>query len=244
MRSVFKIWRTLGLSFRSWARNFVPFMVLALLIYAPVFIWITVYDPAQAGSVGELRDKLFLWPTYLLSGLATLLAPMLTYRVIQGLSGAKVPMRTSVRLGLRGIVPAITVAIMSTLLGRVPGGGLLAAVLGCIWFVAAPAAVAEQLGPWAAFARSSELTRGRRWGIFGLNFVIGLVVIGLLALWILPLFHGPLIGLVDLKRRAYLFLATAGVVQLFVGITAAVSYALLRQDKEGISHEALARVFE
>ena len=35
-----------------------------------------------------------------------------------------------------------------------------------------------------------------------------------------------------------------GVFQMFTGIVQAVSYALLRMDKEGVTHDELARVFE
>ncbi len=240
----FKMFNALGLSFKSWFRNFVPFTLLAVLLYAPVVVWIVIYDPTKASSPEDLLNKMFLWPIYLLGGISTLLSPMLTYRVIQDLNGTKVPMWTSVKFGVRGIIPAMILAIVVNVLQRIPGGGIVGAVLTCVWFVAAPAAVAEQLGVGAAFNRSTALTRGRRWGIFGLTFLIGLALIGMLFGWIVPMFKEVSMDLTGLRRPALLFVGSMGVFQLFMGIAQAVSYALLRQDKDGLNHADLAKVFE
>jgi hypothetical protein len=241
----FRIMRALGLSFRAWARNFIPFTLLAALLYAPVVIWIATYDYSASHSLERLLDSVFLRPIYVLVGLSTLVAPMLTYRVIQELNGTRVSMLTSVKYGLRGILPAIIVAVIVNLLQLIPAGGIVGAILTCMWFVATPAAVAERLGPFAALSRSGHLTGGRRWGIFGLTFLMGLLLVGLLMLWIMPMFAADADTVVgSLRKTAILLVVTVGVFQTLTGIVQAVSYALLRQDKEGISHEELARVFE
>ncbi len=240
----FKMFNALGLSFKAWFRNFIPFTLLAALLYAPVVLWIVMYDPTKATSTQDILNKMFLWPIYFLGGISTLLSPMLTYRVIQDLNGVKVPMWTSVKFGVRGIIPAMILAIVVNVLQRIPGGGIIGAVLTCVWFVAAPAAVAEQLGVGAAFTRSTALTRQRRWGIFGLTFLIGLALIGMLFGWIIPMFKEVGMDLTGLRRPSLLFVGVMGVFQLFMGITQAVSYALLRQDKDGLNHADLAKVFE
>jgi hypothetical protein len=38
--------------------------------------------------------------------------------------------------------------------------------------------------------------------------------------------------------------AAAAVIQMLVGLAEAVSYVLLRQDKDGVSHAELAKIFE
>ena len=96
-----------------------------------------------------------------------------------------------------------------------------------------------------AMSRSAELTGGRRWGIFGLTFLIGLVLFGILMIWVVPLFKRPDAEFfASLKQYAITFMVVMGVFQMFMGIVEAVSYALLRQDKEGMTHEQLARVFD
>ena len=243
MQQQFAILRALGLSFRAWFRNFVPITALTAILYAPVVIWVATTDFAEARTVDELLDRVFTWPGYALTALSTLLAPMLTYRVVQDLNGTRVSMLSSVRHGLRGVVPALLLAVIVNLLSIIPGGGLVAAIVTCVYFVAAPAAVAERLGPGAAFRRSAELTRGRRWGIFGISLLIAIVVIGMTIAWIIPMSKtGELF--VDLRQTALIFVVVVGVLQMFTGIVAAVTYALLRKDKDGVSHEQLARIFE
>jgi hypothetical protein len=43
------------------------------------------------------------------------------------------------------------------------------------WYVAAPAVVAEDLGPMAALRRSWALVKGQLWRVFGISIVLGLV---------------------------------------------------------------------
>lgn len=241
----FKIFRALGLGFQSWFRNFVPFMVLAAVLYAPVVVWVSTLDFESMSSLDELLERLFVWPIYMVSAVAALLAPMLTYRVVQDLNGVKVSMLTSIRHGVRGIAPALILGAVLTVLAELPAGGLIGVIVSCIYFVAAPAAVAEKLGPLAAFSRSAELTRGRRPGIFGLTFLIGVLTMALILAWIVPMLNdSDATFLADARTHALIVVGVIGLVQMFSGIVAAVSYALLRRDKDGLSYEHLARVFE
>lgn len=243
----FRIFRALGLSFRTWFKNFIPFTLLAAVLYSPVVLWVMTYDPQNAEDGEALVNAYFERPTYLLMGLSALLPPLLTYRVIQELNGVRVSMLTSIKFGLRGIPPALFLAVIMNVMQVVPGGSIAGAVVTCIWFVASPAAVAEKLGPFAAFSRSAQLTAGRRWGIFGLLFLIGLVLLGLLAFWIIPLFQdgsSEAEAIAQLRWAGIMFVPMVGVFHLFSGIVEAVSYALLRQDKDGTSYQDLAKIFE
>jgi hypothetical protein len=243
----FRIFRALGLSFRMWFKNFIPFTLLAAVLYSPVVLWVMTYDPQNADSAEALMDAYFERPIYFLIGLSALLPPLLTYRLIQDLNGIRVSMLTSIKFGLRGILPAVFLAVITGAIQYVPGGGIAGAVVMCIWFVASPAAVAEKLGPFAAFSRSAQLTAGRRWGIFGLTLLLGIMLVGLLLFWLIPLLQGidsDPEAIAQLKWAGIMFVPTMGVFHLFTGIVEAVSYALLRQDKEGASYQDLAKIFE
>lgn len=242
----FRVFRALGLSIKAWFRNIVPFSILTAVLYAPAFLWIATYDLTSWETPDELADAV-VHPIYLLAALSTLVAPMLTYRVINDLNGVRVSMMTSMKHGVRGIVPAIILAVVTNVLQLIPGGGIVGAILTCVWFVASPAAVAERLGPFAALSRSSFLTKGRRWGIFGLTFLLGLLVVALMLVWLVPIINdaGESADFAGRLRTAmYGCVLVIGVFNMFVGIVEATSYALLRLDKEGVSHEELARVFE
>jgi hypothetical protein len=241
----FKISRALGLSFTSCLRNFVPFTLLAAVLYSPLVFWYVTSKPESATDLDDLLNTVFMYPIYFTIAVSTLLPPLLTYRVIQELNGAKVSFVTSLKLGLRGVLPALFLAVVTNVAQRVPGGGFLSAFLTCIYFVATPAAVAEKLGPFAAFSRSAELTKGRRWGIFGLTFLLGLMQIGLLLIWIIPMISsGSVDAAAHMRGSSMMVVAVLGVFQMFTGVAQAVSYALLRQDKDGVSHAELARIFD
>ena len=242
----FRVFRALGLAFKAWFRNFIPITLLAAVLYTPVVVWIATSEPNLATTQDELVNNYFVRPTYVLVGLATFMAPLLTYRIIQDLNGTRVSLLTSIKYGMRGIVPAILLAAITNVLAMVPIGGILGAIINCIWFVASPAAVAERLGPIAALSRSAVLTKGRRWGIFGLTFVVGLLMVLLMLAYIIPMVQHP--DLEDpagqFKQAAIVIVLLAALFNTLTGIVAAVSYALLRQDKDGVTHEELARVFE
>lgn len=241
----FRIFRALGMSFRAWFRNLIPFTLVAMVLYAPAVLCELRID--GAGLQGEELIAAFFGPSmYLLVALSTLLAPMITYRVIQDLNGRKVSILTSLRFGLRGVVPALLVTIVCQGLLRIPfAGAIVSTIASCIWFVATPAAVAEQLGAIAALTRSSQLTSGRRWGIFGLALLVNLAGLLLLALWLIPQLSDGGGELADRARMAGVtFMLVIGVFQMFYGIVQAVSYALLRQDKDGVSYDELAKIFD
>ncbi len=242
----FRVFRAIGLSFKAWFGNFIPITLLAALIYAPAIVWIMTSDPSQATSSEQLVDHYMMRPVYMLVGLSTLVAPLITYRIIQDLNGTRVSIFTSMKYGLRGIVPAVILAVTTTVLGLVPMGGIIGAIITCIWFVASPSAVAERLGPIAALSRSATLTSGRRWGIFGLTFVLGLLLVVAIAAYIVPTVNNPdradPIG--HFKNAVLAVAVIIAVFNTLRGIVEAVSYALLRQDKDGVTHDELARVFE
>jgi hypothetical protein len=241
----FRVFRALGLAFQSWFRNFIPFTLLAAILYSPVVIWIAMIDPEKATSLEDLLNSVFIRPGYALAGASVLLAPMITYRVIQELNGTKVSMFTSIKFGFRGILPALIVAVVSSLVQFIPMGWIIGAVVMCVWFVGAPAAVAEQLGPVGALKRSGELTHGRRLRIFGLTLLIGIVLAVFVMAWLQPKFEPPRFEVLESPRKyAIIFVVAASVIHLLFGIVEAVSYALLREDKDGVTHEQLARVFD
>jgi hypothetical protein len=237
----FKVFRAIGLAFKAWFANFVPLTLFAALLYAPA-----LYFAATAESSGELVTQLnaFQHVMWAVGAGSALVAPMITYRVIQYMNGTSTSIGTSIKYGVRGIAPVIIVAIVIGALNMIPNiGGLIGAIVMCFWFVAGPAAVVERLGPFAAIGRSATLTQGRRGGIFGLNFLIGLIVLAVVFVFLLPLFSSHADG-AEMRRALITVTPIICVFQLFQGVVQAVSYSLLRADKDGVSNDELAKVFE
>jgi hypothetical protein len=238
----FKVFRAIGIAFRAWFTNFVPITLLAAILYAPAILFATTLrGNDEVITQSQLDD--FQHVLWLVIATSSLVAPFLTYRVVQYMNGTSSSIFTSIAHGFRGIIPVIIVAVIVNVLQLVPVGGIIGAVVQCVWFVAGPAAVAERLNPIAALGRSSELTKGRRWGIFGLLFMIGLGLVIVTFALFAPLIASGGRGS-DFKHIVMIIVPTFCAFQLFVGVVQAVSYSLLRADKDGVTHEELAKVFE
>ena len=244
----FKVFRAIGLSFKAWFANFIPFTLLAGILYAPA-----LYKAWTIPSVTDLDSlnnwvKQFQYTVWLVVGFSTLLAPLLTYRVIQYMNGSKSSFVDSLKHGVRGVIPAVLLAGVTTVVQMVPFGGIISTIMLCYWFVVAPVAVVERLNPVAEFGRANQLTQGRRWGIFGLCLLLNLVVIVVTLMYLGPMLAGKVNSMDEIQRTVDHFVKAivplAAVYQMFLGIVQAVSYSLLRADKDGVSNEELAKVFE
>jgi hypothetical protein len=114
------------------------------------------------------------------------------------------------------------------------------------WVVSTPALVVERTGVFGAFSRSADLTRGRRWQIFGLLFlyfiaisVVQQVLLGVVGAAFVA--ATPQIRLLDQ-------LPVSAVVGVVVSVVSAAGVAAiyyeLRSTREGAGPEALAAVFD
>ena len=231
--SQFRVFRAIGIALEAWIANFIPITLVAAIFYAPpIVLAVTMAD----------RDDPFTPILWVVTACSSLVSPFITYRVIQHRNGRKASMLTSVAYGSRGIAPAAIVGGVTAALSMLPSlGGLGGAILQCFWFVAGPAAVVERLGPFAALSRSMTLTQSRRGGIFGLTFLLRVALVIAVVVIFVPIGGTS----ADQVRRANLEITPIlCAFYLFMGIVQAVSYSLLRADKDGVSNEELARVFE
>lgn len=154
--------------------------------------------------------------------------------------------------GLRVVVPLFLLGILLGL--GVTFGFLLLIVPGIIlylmWAVAAPALVVERTGVIEAFGRSSYLTSGARWKIFGLGLIM------LVIYWIFSAISGVVIvsiyglqGMVAATQQGLpigFLLVSAVISTIVTAIVATVQtslYVELRNWKDGPDTEALSEIF-
>ena len=105
-------------------------------------------------------------------------------------------------------------------------------------FVAMPVCIVERLGPVKSLGRSSMLTKGHRWKVFGLWLVIMLVTaVGAGMLGGIGYATGPIVG--GLLKLIWGALAGA-----FNAIMVVVAYHDLRVVKEGVDTDHIASVFD
>jgi hypothetical protein len=221
----------IGAAFSTVLGNFVPFVGLALLIGLPGLLLTLVNTPQLLKTVVDLV-------------MGQVVTITLIYGTVQSLRGNKVGIGECLSQGFSRLPAAIGVAILAGLgigLGMVllivPGLFLMT-----MWAVAIPSAVIEQTGVGASFTRSSSLTEGRRWRVFGV-IVVSWIVIMAITMGI----AFAMVGAMGTQNMAPVFIVmwiVGAVLQAYMSSLSGVLYTFLRRDKEGADIESIARVFD
>ena len=235
----FRVGNAVSRTFEVFFQNFVPFFAISAVAAAPLF----VYGLAQGGSA---KPGYAIWVQYALQiTLSALCEAMIIYATFQAMRNRPVRPTESIARGLARFGPIIAATILTTaviavgyVLLIVPG--IIASLMFCVTL---PACVVERLGPVDSMKRSSALTSGYRWPIFGAFLVIGIVgaVVAATAAGMLGAI-GLASGLAWVVQTA-LFVWTA-VAQAFQSVLVAIIYHDLRVVKEGIDLEQIASVFD
>ena len=220
-------------------RHFVPFVATALIAALPSVLF---------GLLAGVASRSLLTVAGIASmviNLAVLILVIqtLTYGTVQALRGSKVSIGDCLMQGLRSLPVGMGVGflayvgiVLGTILLIVPGF-----ILFTMWSVALPAAIVERTGVLRALARSRDLTRGRRWRVFGAILVP--VLISIVMSWILI---GLIFGLGGLTSMTFQIVSwlVSSVEQAFSVCVFATLYYYLRREKEGVDIEQIAAVFD
>jgi hypothetical protein len=239
----FRVGRILSRTSSVLSRNFLPFFIVTAIANLPGALLIKIStDPANLtpeaafGSLGLIFVGLIL--TVVLN---VLCQAIVLYGAFQDMRGRPVNLVESLQVGFARFFPIIGLAIvayflitLASMLLIIPGLILLT-----MWFVATPACVVERLGPIRSMRRSSQLTKGHRWKVFGLILlvaVLGSIIIGVINLGF-ELMAGPIGALIA-------GVVLNGIWGAFYAIAVVVTYHDLRVAKEGINIEQIAAVFD
>jgi hypothetical protein len=159
---------------------------------------------------------------------------------LQDMRGRRVSLIESLQPALRRFFPIIALAALVPFCAAfgiifliVPGLIVLT-----VWFVAMPVCIVEKLGPYRSVARSTQLTDGHGWKVFGLMLLITGIN------YVLP----PVIGLISpaVAGSTLAFISSLvwnAAYYAFYAIAVAVTYHDLRVAKEGLDIEQIAAVF-
>ena len=246
----FTIGNVLGTSFSVLGRNIVPFAVITIIVAIPSILLTRFYginpvammEAARAGyfSASDFSSRMFVyWLVVTLT--SSLVSAALVYGTFQDLRGQPASVGDAITRGFSLLVPVILAALAYSILLTI--GFVLLFVPGIVIMVALwvymPAIVVEKRGVGGAFSRSRELTKGRRWSIFGVLIVVG--VMYWIASWIIGFVFGLAFGLGGVFWASQL---AKILLTLFAAVLTAVGYYYLRADKEGIAIHDLAAVFD
>ncbi len=244
----FKIGSVLSKTIGIFARNFIPFTLMAALFIAPLYVvhYFLFLDQINQPTPG------FIWWEFALGAAEYLIAQLVTasliYGSIQELRGTRSNIVECFRRGLPLVLPVIGVTILAAL--AIGIGFVLLIVPGFIvaimLIVVVPVAVVERPGVVASLSRSREMTKGYRWKIFGLYLIL-LVFAMVVGIAITSVAGFSLIGLDAEELALGMTLANAVLAPVTTALYAvliAVIYHDLRIAKEGGDTEEIAQVFE
>ncbi len=233
-------------SFSIMLRNILPLLLLGLLAALPYlliysFAGDATVNPKAAPNFSPQTAIVFVVSLIAAFALMPVCQAIILFGAFQDMLGRDFAIGESLRRGLARIFPIFGMLIVEGLalivgfmLLFVPGYMLFTA-----WYVALPALVVERTGPVGSLSRSAALTKGHRWKIFGIIFVMGIVagMIGAVVNVVGLSFHnGTAFAIVQ-----YVF---QGLVIAFKSVVGVVLYHDLRAAKEGINTERIAAVFD
>ena len=185
----------------------------------------------------------------------------LTYAVLERMAGRPVAIGASISRGVQmlwrvfiahlllvvalGLLGFLAMFIFGSILtGFGLGNIILSLAFGAgliyvltFYWVMVPALVVERAGVFECFGRSFDLTKGHRWGIFGILLLIAIAnwAIGL-ANQLLTLAAPTAGGVIDIASGLFILAISP--------VLAAVGYFYLRAEKEGAPIDDVVRVFD
>jgi len=233
----FRVGQILNRTFSVLSRNLLPFCVVTAIAYLPNLLIL------EGNQTGVPQGRVIA--TVFIGGILSLILSALSQAIVlfgafEDMRGRRVDMIASLKVGLARFFPVIGVALLVALLTALAAILLVfpAFIVMSMLFVAMPVCIVERLGPVKSLGRSSMLTKGHRWKVFGLWLVIMLVTaVGSGMLGGLGYATGPIVG--GLLKLIWGALAGA-----FNAIMVVVAYHDLRVVKEGVDTDHIASVFD
>ncbi|HYC77794.1 MAG TPA: YciC family protein [Planctomycetota bacterium] len=235
----------LGVSFRLWIRHLPGLVALSAVAFLPtilVELFATRTDRFGTGTPMLGFGAQFLVCVFTMVAYA-FLAGAATRLVLADLQGERVTASDAVTTALRRLPALLGVSFIVGLL--VAGGLILLIVPGIMIAVAhnvAPCvAIAEGADVSTAMRRGRDLTRGRRWGVFAVVVVLGIVV-GILAVATTMLLQ--LAGPEGVSKTTLVLQQIPTLIFAPLGaVASAAMYFALRKEKEGVDVASMARAF-
>ena len=246
----FEIGRVISQTFGVIGRNAVSIFIVCFALTLTSVLLGALAHYASLGLEPQLQTPV----TTLVSSVVSLaihavLLGCVTAIAVNDLNDRRAPFSWALSIGLRLILPVLGINLIigfgiffATILFVVPGLMLMT-----WWIVAVPVRVVEGPGVGRALARSRELSKGRRWPIFGLVacyavlaglFTVGFIILdGGYAAYVVRLStYDPLTMVINVVSSTILAaISTSGV---------AAIYTELRRTKEGAMPSQLASVFD
>jgi hypothetical protein len=241
--SEFSAGNVISRSLSVWSKNLASFTVMSLIVYVPlvVFALVALGGERTLSSIAISQGVIYVGGGFL----GLVVNGGVTYGVFQELRGRPATIGQSLAVGLRRTLPIVWIAFIEGLV-IIAGFFFLvvpALVFWVMFWLAIPVAIVERPGPIASLERSSALTKGYRWSIFGILVVFALFS-GTAAGTVQALLPKPDGSTAAWGASLFATLLVQALVGPLSAVGCAVAYHDLRIAKEGGDTDALAAVFD
>jgi uncharacterized membrane protein len=239
----FRVGHVLASSFSVLFRNLPQFVVLSAIatLPEPILLVATGKGLSDLANVPAFGTRLYYVQVLLNLVLTALCESIVLYGAFQAIRSRPFRISESLSKGLVRFFPVLGTSVLSFIMAGFAALILLVPglIIMTMFYVASPICVVERLGPLQSLGRSSDLTKGHRWKIFGLAI---LLVLGLV---ITSVAIGALLGLLGIPTvlgiGTFLWETLA---RAFMALVAVVAYHDLRVAKEGVDIDDIAAVFD
>jgi uncharacterized membrane protein len=220
--------------------NFFSFTFVTLIASVPLLLFTNPADSESAEPYANVSAALVALGIFLWLVLRLFSQSILVYGAFQSMRGKPVNLFESLNVAVREFFPLIGVAII-TVIGVMFGMILIipGLMLYAAWFVGIPVCMVERLGPWQCLERSSQLTKGHRWAVFGIVVLtnVGSSIVSKVIEVTFTAIGGGTVALIG-------FLIGNAIWEAFFAVFVVVTYYELRVAKEGIDIDQIASVFD
>jgi hypothetical protein len=117
-------------------------------------------------------------------------------------------------------------------------------ILMAMFWVYTPAIVVEDVGITESFGRSRALTKGHRWGIFGLLLIVGVIFMGWQFAVMASMGIAGFTAAVGSGWLQWVVFSVSVLLIAYMAVIKTVGYYYLRAEKEGIAIDEAASVFD
>jgi hypothetical protein len=168
----FRVGRVIDRTAGVLSRSFLPLFLVTAVAQLPTQLVSHIWNSPASGhppsSAHLIAASAGLWALSILRGIIS--QGTILYRTFADLRETTVSVGGALQVALRRFRSFFALSLIMTILQGVAILGLIfpAFMLMAMWFVATPACVIEDRGPFVSMGRSRLLTKGYRWRIFGL----------------------------------------------------------------------------
>jgi hypothetical protein len=254
VEGTFRLGDVFSKAFSVFGRHIIAFFLIAALANLPAYlVRLAIVQLATPRQIVPL-PSLGLLATYASAPVTMICWAIangaVTYGVVQDLRGRTMSMAQASAIAVRRFLPLIGIAILVALLFWL--GLVLLIVPGlivyCLYYVAAPACVAEQAGVGASLSRSRYLTKGHRLQIFGaaaLIFILWLIVnVAITSATASAVSALGTSAATALRAVQIVSFVAQAVFGAFNAVLVGVFYYQLRVVKDGVDIDKIASVFD